>query len=238
MRKQDRWQAILNLCQTKEKVTTEDILHICPVSIATIRRDLQQMEDLHMIHRFHGGAMSNTQVDELPMIYKSSENASEKVKIARKAAQLIQNNQTIYLDAGSTTFEMIPYIHSKNITVVTIGIPHLSALLERNIHTIVLPGTLRKSTEAITGAKTFEYLDSFYFDLAFMGANGIHPKAQITTTNDWEAAVKEKVIQRSNKAYILADCTKFNRIYPIKFANLDDVICISDSHPIQMTYLD
>ena len=96
--------------------------------------------------------------------------------------------------------------------------------MEKNIRTIVLPGFVRKSTEAITGAQTFNQLDHFYFDCAFLGANGIDEKAQLTTTNEWEAVVKEKVIQQSNKAFILADQTKFNKICPIKFANLGDVI--------------
>ena len=236
MNKQDRWQKILKLTQEKNKVSSEEIQKECHTSIATVRRDLQQMEDLQLIQRYHGGAMCMTQVDELPMLYKSSENISEKIQIARKAASKIRNNQTIYIDAGSTTFEMIPYIHSKNITIVTIGIPHLNALMNKNIQTFVLPGIVRKSTEAITGAKTLEYLDHFYFDCAFLGTNGIHEKAGITTTNDWEAAVKEKVIHRCSQAYILADSTKFNKIYPIKYADLDDVICISEIQPFPMHY--
>ncbi len=109
--------------------------------------------------------------------------------------------------------------------------------MEKDIRTIVLPGFIRKSTEAITGAQTFNQLDNFYFDCAFLGVNGIHEKAQITTTNEWEAAVKEKVIHQSNKSFILADQTKFNKICPIKYANLDDVTCISMIKPFKMKYL-
>ena len=195
------------------------------------------MEDLKLVQRFHGGVTLNPDANELPMVYRSNEQISEKTWIAKQAALQIKDNQTIYLDAGSSTYEMIPFIHSKNITVVTIGIPHLSLLMENNIRTIVLPGFIRKSTEAITGAQTFNQLDNFYFDCAFLGVNGIHEKAQITTTNEWEAAVKEKVIHQSNKAFILADQTKFNKICPIKYANLDDVICISMIKPFKMKYL-
>ena len=218
MVKQERWKIIIDLCQNNKKVYNEDLKIACKTSIATVRRDLQQMEDLKLVQRFHGGVTLNPDANELPMVYRS-------------------NNQTIYLDAGSSTYEMIPFIHSKNITVVTIGIPHLSLLMEKDIRTIVLPGFIRKSTEAITGAQTFNQLDNFYFDCAFLGVNGIHEKAQITTTNEWEAAVKEKVIHQSNKAFILADQTKFNKICPVKYANLDDVICISMIKPFKMKYL-
>ena len=217
MVKQQRWKIIIDLCQNNKKVYNEDLKIACKTSIATVRRDLQQMEDLKLVQRFHGGVTLTW--------------------IAKQAALQIKDNQTIYLDAGSSTYEMIPFIHSKNITVVTIGIPHLSLLMEKDIRTIVLPGFIRKSTEAITGAQTFNQLDNFYFDCAFLGVNGIHEKAQITTTNEWEAAVKEKVIHQSNKAFILADQTKFNKICPIKYANLDDVICISMIKPFKMKYL-
>ena len=237
MIKQERWKIIIDLCKKNEKIYNEDLKIACKTSIATVRRDLQQMEDLKLVQRFHGGVMLNPETKELPMLYRSNEQISEKAWIARQAALQIKDNQTIYLDAGSSTFEMISFIHSKNITVVTIGIPHLSLLMEKNIRTIVLPGFVRKSTEAITGAQTFNQLDHFYFDCAFLGTNGIDEKAQLTTTNEWEAVVKEKVIQQSNKAFVLADQTKFNRICPIKFANLDDVICISTIKPFHMRYL-
>lgn len=237
MVKQERWKIIIDLCQNNKKVYNEDLKIACKTSIATVRRDLQQMEDLKLVQRFHGGVTLNSDANELPMVYRSNEQISEKTWIAKQAALQIKDNQTIYLDAGSSTYEMIPFIHSKNITVVTIGIPHLSLLMEKDIRTIVLPGFIRKSTEAITGAQTFNQLDNFYFDCAFLGVNGIHEKAQITTTNEWEAAVKEKVIHQSNKAFILADQTKFNKICPIKYANLDDVICISMIKPFKMKYL-
>ena len=237
MVKQERWEIIIDLCKKSEKVYNEDLKIACETSIATVRRDLQQMEDLKLVQRFHGGVMLNPEANELPMVYRSNDQISEKTWIAKQAALQIKDNQTIYLDAGSSTYEMITFIHSKNITVVTIGIPHLSLLMERDIRTIVLPGFVRKSTEAITGAQTLNQLDNFYFDCAFIGVNGIHEKAQITTTNEWEAVVKEKVIHQSNKAFILADQTKFNKICPIKYANLDDVICISTIKPLKMRYL-
>lgn len=111
------------------------------------------MEDLKLVQRFHGGVTLNPDANELPMVYRSNEQISEKTWIAKQAALQIKDNQTIYLDAGSSTYEMIPFIHSKNITVVTIGVPHISLLMEYNIRTIVLPGFVRKSTEAAYDGK-------------------------------------------------------------------------------------
>ncbi|MDD7281773.1 MAG: DeoR/GlpR family DNA-binding transcription regulator [Erysipelotrichaceae bacterium] len=227
---------MLELCQTKKKVYTEEIMECCHCSIATVRRDLQEMEDNHMIQRFHGGALQ-INANELPMFYKSVDHYEEKDRIARKACEQIKDHQVIYLDAGSSTFEMIKYIYSKDITVVTIGIPHVIELMNRNIKTIVLPGLVYKQTEAISGKITVDALSSYHFDCAFMGVNGIDEVHQITTTNKWEAKVKEKVIKQSDRSFILADHTKFHKVYPLQYAKLSDVTCISCISPIKMKYI-
>lgn len=230
MAKQQRWAKILELCEKNDAVYVQNLVDILHVSEATIRRDLQQMEDLSLVSRFHGGVRTNNKGNnEPPMLYKAETNYEQKKMIARLAARQIKDNQMIFIDAGSSTLEMLKYITAKNITVVTIGIPHIQKLIERKIRIISLGGTVRFTTEAITGNQTLQQLSELYFDITFLGVNGIHVKGGLTTTNDQEAAVKSKVIEHSQKTFILADHSKFNRLYPVKFGNLDDVtvICYS-----------
>ena len=103
-------------------MSVHDLSKHFDVSLATIRRDLLQMEDNSLIDRYHGGAKMNASgLMEPPMNLKQSTNAAAKNMVARYAARLIKDYQMIYIDAGSATLEMIDYIVSKNITVVTIG---------------------------------------------------------------------------------------------------------------------
>lgn len=230
MTKQQRWTKILELCEKNDAIYVQSLVNVLQVSEATIRRDLQQMEDLSLVLRFHGGVRANNKGNnEPPMLYKSETNFEQKKMIAELAAKQIKDNQMIFIDAGSSTLEILKYITAKNITVVTIGIPHIQKLIERNIRTIALGGTVRFTTEAITGNQTLKQLSELYFDVTFLGVNGIHVKGGLTTTNEQEAAVKSKVIQHSQKTFVLADQSKFNRLYPVKFGNLDDVtvICYS-----------
>ena len=230
MSKQKRWSRIIESCKSRDHLSVDELVDILHVSPATVRRDLQQMEDLNMITRYHGGAkISGSQYDEPSMIIKSEANTAQKRQIAYLAAKQIRNNQMIYIDAGSTTYEMINYISVKNITVVTPGIPHLSILGKREIPTIVLGGAFRYSTEAVTGAQAAKQLEEMYFDIAFIGTNAIHEQIGFTTSNEMEAATKNMAIQRSKVSYILADSSKFNMLCPVKFANLDDAIILSDS---------
>lgn len=229
MLKQHRWATILELCQQSSEVSVEILVDKLGVSEATIRRDLQQMADLRMISRYHGGAkLNNDQTGEPPMLFKSEKNIGAKNKVARLAASLVQDNQMIFLDAGSSTYEMLDYITAKNITIITIGIPHIHKLTQNSTRTIVLGGAIRWSTQAITGYQTLKQLDDMFFDVAFIGVNGIHKQLGYTTTNEQEAAVKSKVMEHANTSYLLADGTKFNKLFPVKYASLSDGILLTD----------
>ncbi len=228
MNKEKRWSQITELCKTKEITMVDDIIQKLHISPATVRRDLQAMEDLGMIIRTHGGAkIAGSQYDEPSMILKNESNSAEKKQIAYAAAKLIKDNQMVYLDAGSTTYAMLEYITAKNITVVTPGIPHVEILGKKGISTIMLGGIVRWSTQAITGKQASKQLNDYYFDVCFIGTNGIHEQIGFTTSNEMEAETKSIAIQHSKQAYILADASKFNRLCLVQFAKLEDatVIC-------------
>ncbi|MCR5066470.1 MAG: DeoR/GlpR family DNA-binding transcription regulator [Erysipelotrichaceae bacterium] len=230
MKKEIRWNNIIATIREQQDVSVQQLAETYNTSLSTIRRDLQEMEDLAIIERYYGGARINdSRISEPPMLLKSGTNSHSKLEVGRYAASLIKDNQMIFIDAGSATFAMLDYILARNITVVTNGIPHITKLISRDINTIVLGGTVRKSTMAITGTKALEQFNSFFFDLAFLGVNGIHPMAGLSTTNDYEASGKHMVITRSQQAYVLADHSKFNLIYPGKFADIGEVGILTDT---------
>lgn len=228
--KNKRWDLIISEIRNKKVVNVNELAKMLNVSSSTIRRDLNYMEDLNIIRRYYGGAkIVDEIINEPPMAIKSSSQERSKKDVALLAARLIKDNQMIYIDAGSSTYEMIDFISAKNITVVTTGIPHISKLgKKKNIHTIVLGGTVKWSTEAITGRRVLEEVGKMLFDVSFMGVNGIHERVGFTCTSESESEVKAKVIEQSSVAYGLVDNTKFNKLFPEKFADLKDIILLSD----------
>lgn len=109
---------------------------------------------------------------------------------------------------------MLNYVRAKNITVVTIGLRHISeAQPQLDSTRILLGGTIRWTDRAVTGNLTLRQLDDLFFDIAFLGVNGIHEKVGFTTTNEQEADVKAKVIAHSSSTFVLADGSKFNKLY-------------------------
>lgn len=235
--KNKRWSNILELCEKQSAVTVYQLVEALNVSEATIRRDLQSMEDEHLIVRFHGGArIIDAALKEKTMSMKSLLNVEEKEKISRFGASLIQDGQIVFLDAGTTTYSLIDYIKAKDITVVTTGIPHLTKLAQKNIKTFALSGFVKPSTAAVTGKETVHQISNMNFDIALLGTNGIHSQAGFTTTEEYEGEAKEMAIQQAKKSYVLADKSKFNKLCFVRFAHLNEATVVIDEKVADFDY--
>jgi DeoR family fructose operon transcriptional repressor len=217
----ERHRIILQLLKEKNVVEIQDIMELTNTSESTIRRDLSQLEDQKFLKRIHGGASRlQGKLQEPSMIEKSSKNLQEKRMIAQYAASLVEEGDCIYLDAGSTVIEMIEFLPSKDIVVVTNGLTHLTPLLRKGIPTYLIGGLAKPNTNAFIGRGALAGLDLYRFDKCFMGVNGIHPQFGFTTPDQEEAMVKQKAISLSREAFVLTDNTKFAEI---SFAKIIDI---------------
>lgn len=224
-----RWMRILELLKDRPEITVEDLVQTLGVSQSTVRRDLRAMEDQNLLIRYHGGARPmDGKSTEHPLAIRALLNTPGKKSIARYAASLIQDHQMIYLEGGSTTFEMIPYIRAKHISVVTNGIQHALELDRRGITTFLLCGLIEPKTVNVFGKQTLALLSQMRFDTAFMGTNGIHQAEGLTVHYEYGADSKAQAIRNAKTAYVLADCSKFNILCLHKFADLKDVTIITD----------
>lgn len=228
-----RQQVILDLLQQDGVVKLQDICNRTTSSESSIRRDLQVLEDQGRLVRIHGGAKVKQSLQrELDMIGKSTQNISDKQEIAQYVATLIQDDDVLYLDAGTTTLALIPFLKQKHhLTVVTNGVEHAACLADLNIRTFLLGGQLKNTTKAIVGVEAVRNLANFRFNKAFLGINGIHEKYGLTTPDPEEAEVKKTAIERSEKSYVLADQSKFNCVSFTKVAATNVVTIITKQLP-------
>ncbi|GLB59429.1 DeoR/GlpR family DNA-binding transcription regulator [Cytobacillus sp. NCCP-133] len=225
----ERHKLILQLLKAKGVVKIQDLVDITETSESTIRRDLTQLEEGKHLKRIHGGAARlQGKLEEPSMSEKSSKNLQQKRQIAQYAASLVEEGDSIYLDAGSTVTEMIPYLPAKEIVVVTNGLMHINALLERNIKTYVIGGFAKEQTKAIIGRGALASLEHYRFDKCFMGVNGIHPQFGYTTPDQDEAMIKQMAISLSREAFVLSDDTKFSEIAFAKIADLHTAAIITN----------
>ena len=237
---EERHQAILDLLQQQDVVKMKALCRLLDASESTIRRDLQLLEEQGLVTRIHGGAkrLNKLQV-ELGQIEKTSKNVHEKNEIAKFAASKIQLGCVIYLDAGTTTQAIIPYLTPEmNLTVVTNGVDTASLLADHHIQTYLLGGRVKNKTKAMVGAGALETLLQFQFNQAILGTNGVDQYSGLTTPDPEEATLKRFAIQQANQTMVLADHTKFDAISFSKFAELAQVQLITDqlSPALRQTY--
>ena len=228
---EDRILLILKLIETQGSIENSKIIKDLKISEATLRRDLAYLEKENKIKRVRGGAVLRKVARKEIEIKEKITNKDSKKKIAQMAAQFISDGDYIYLDAGTTTYEIIDYIKGKDIKVVTNGIIHLERLIANDIETYLIGGRIKKSTLAIVGVKALRDLSEFRFDKAFIGINGINENGYSTHDVE-EALIKKQAIENSNKAFILADSTKFDMIYFANVAKLEEATIITDKKEI------
>ncbi|GAA0372518.1 DeoR/GlpR family DNA-binding transcription regulator [Alkalibacterium iburiense] len=226
----ERHQYILNKLYHVQAVTVQELVEELGHSESTIRRDLRQLEEQNQLVRVHGGAKRlRKTVSEASMEEKSVKNSQEKKRIATYASTLIKDKEVIFLDAGTTTYEMIPFLKGKDITVVTNGVPHALSLSEHRIPTILIGGRIKQNTRAIIGPIAEKQLEQFHFSKAFLGMNGVDLTYGLTTTDVEEASIKNKAMNQANQSFVLADHSKLKEVSAVKVADIDDGILITET---------
>ncbi|MBT2582179.1 DeoR/GlpR family DNA-binding transcription regulator [Planococcus sp. ISL-109] len=217
----ERHKLILTLLKEKQSIKIQDLVELTAASESTIRRDLTELEELQKLERVFGGArVIDPNLPEPSIIDKAAKNLKEKQIIARYASSLVKTGDAIFLDAGTTTSQMIPFLKGKNVTVVTNGLSHLEALLEQGITSYLTGGFIKSRTGALVGPQTIQSLENYRFDKSFLGVNGIHLINGFTTPDPEEAAVKRMACELSRSCFVLADQSKYGKV---SFAHIMDL---------------
>lgn len=227
---EERHNIILDLLREKGVIKIIDLIEATNTSESTIRRDLTYLESINALKRIHGGAtLPKGRLIEPSYSEKEVQSVDEKKIIAKYAASLIEDGDSVYLDAGTSTYEMIQYIDKNNIVVVTNGLKHINALIDKNINAYILGGKIKNTTKAVIGSDALKSLEKFRFDKCFLGINGIHIECGFTTPDSEEAMLKENAIKHSRQSFVLADESKFGEVSFVKVADLKDAVIITNS---------
>lgn len=225
---EERQEAIATLVTERGRVSVADLASAFEVTTETVRRDLDSLERSGVVRRVHGGAVpfSLRSGRERSLAERLGSNAEHKAAIARRALDLIPSDSgSILLDGGTTTnllATMLP--HDTNLSVVTNSVPAAGTLAGvSGIRLELLGGRVRGTTQACVGVDTVRALSKLHVDVAFIGTNGVSPTAGFTTPDPDEAAVKHAMLSAAQHVVILADSTKTQRDYLVRFAEVPDV---------------
>jgi DeoR family fructose operon transcriptional repressor len=228
----ERWDRLRALIRQNRIVRIEELCRELDVSPATVRRDLEQLEERGEIRRVHGGAVNvESRVEEPLFDAKTGIASKEKQRIAQAALAYLKPNDTVYLDGGSTVLELARLLHDyTNLTVVTNSLRAALELAGRGPRLILVGGELRRLSQTVVGPLTRQLLQGLHLNTAFMGTIGLTGEEGLTTTDPAEAFTKELVMSRADRVVVLADSSKAGKVAFAHAGHLDGVdVVITDT---------
>ncbi len=236
MLNEERKRKIVSITNEMQSVSIPELMEMLGASQSTIRRDLNELNNSRMLKKVYGGAVSlknGIQTADESVLQRKDLNIESKKIIARYAASLIKNTDVVYLDAGTTTAEMLPYLQDTAATYVTNCISHASFLASCGQKVYIPGGSLKPQTEALIGSDTLKYIENMNFTIGFFGTNGISMQEGFTTPDPEEGRVKRTAFFHCQEAYILSDKSKFNIICTYTFAPINKGFIVTDSNAPQ-----
>ncbi len=229
---EERQQAIATYINKHSICRVNELCKLTKSSESTIRRDLIELEKRGVIVRVHGGARSLQDYSrDVEQQVRFNLNVDNKREIARFAViNHVTNGDHIFLDAGTTTYEMVPFLREVNdLHVVTNGVDVALACLDNGIYTRLLGGEAKIETHAVVGNTTMKQLQEMNFTVSFIGANGLTAKGQFTTPDPAEAGIKKAAIKQAKESFILMDSSKIGAANFASFAHINEAILITNN---------
>jgi DeoR family transcriptional regulator of aga operon len=224
---EERRALLLKKLQEDGYIQVTDLAEEFDISSATIRRDLIMLEQEGICIRKRGGAVRSTQsvTMELPYDVKQHRNTDEKGRIAAAAIDMVENGDTILLDAGSTIFQLACRLHTKErLTVVTHDLNIAYKLATNpNINLICTGGIARANVYTLQGSQVVDFIRGLRVDKSFIGADAIHHDGTISNVNIEEVPIKQAMIQAASQTILLSDSTKFGTTAFAKVCDIRDL---------------
>jgi DeoR family transcriptional regulator, aga operon transcriptional repressor len=227
VRKMERLSAILEQLGGNGSASVDELARMLGVSGATVRRDLRQLADQHLLARTHGGAVVQAVSYELPIRYRSGRRSEQKRRIGAAAAKLVPDRGVAGITGGTTTTEAARALASRSdLTVVTNALNIAAELAVRpNLRLVVTGGVARSASFELVGPVAEQTLSGYNLDIAIVGVDGIDHAAGCTTHDDVEARTNAILVRQARQCVVVADSSKlgkvaFARICPISAVDL------------------
>lgn len=227
-RRQDR---ILEQLYEKGEVNVKELSFEFCVTPITIRRDLDTLSEKGLIDRIHGGAIMTKKLrDEALFIEKGYRNIDEKSHIGQIAASFIKEDETVFINSGSTTLEVIKQLSRKHVRVITNNAAAISAHKDSLVELFLVGGEYREASQSLIGDMAQETLSHVYSSWTILGVNGISTQFGITTNVQQETSVNRIMVERCHGSVIVvADSSKIGIVSNFSTASIEKVsILITD----------
>lgn len=230
----ERWSRIIDMLHATKVTSVEQFSNSLKVSPATIRRDLNELHAEGRLSRVRGGAIAvdskSTPRDpyfglsgQLKQADTLEVHIAEKRAIGEKAASMIEDNDSIIIDGGSTTVNMTQHIKASNLMVLTTSIPIMTSLLGRpKIRILIAGGEVFQEQALVLDPYSHGIVDKFSATKLFIGAQAITPRG-LMQTDPLLVQNEQQLISRADKVIVLADSSKFEAKASLSVCSLDKI---------------
>jgi len=237
-KKTNRINCLIDIIKSKNGASVKELALLLDVSEMTIRRDLTVLEQNNIVNNVYGATIYNpaNKQEQLDLSYELTSaqvtQDTEKRKIGVFAASLIEPNDIVVIDTGSTTDMLAQSIDEQlEATILCYNANILNSLkLKENLSLTFSGGKFHPKTQMVESAEGIALIHSMRFTKAFVSAAGIHRNFGVTCAYHYEIATKKAIMQSSVQKILLLDSSKFDQVKPAFFADLKDFdVVITDN---------
>lgn len=231
--KENRRKQIEALVARRDTVTMEELRDTFGVSMNTVRSDVAYLVDTGAVEKIYGGVRA-LQRQEVPLFTQRTQlRTEEKRRLARRAQEFIEDGDTLYIDAGTTTMHLIDFLDpGKRVTIVTGNLYVVHQAYDKpHVEVIVLPGAMNRRTNSVSDVSTLEFLGRYRFAKAFMGASGVSPEGRLNVSTYIEYELKKLAVAQSRQAWLLLDSGKFGSGSLMSYGVLEDMTGLITAPP-------
>lgn len=214
MRRNQRIHQILSAIVAHGSLEVPELAEQFGVSHATIRRDLEVLEQQRLVSRTRGGATTHAAFNDMPLTYKTTQDLVEKRKIAHEARRHLAGARVIGMTGGTTVTEFAHLLlEAEGLTVVTNALNVALHLLDNSrLRVFAAGGEVRSSSQETVGHSAEAFLAEYNIDVAFVGVDGVDASAGCTNYDPAGARANAALLKRARRAIVLADATKIGRV--------------------------
>lgn len=220
-----RHKEILQLLEKQGAVSIRELTKTLYASEATIRRDLAELEKIGALKRTYGGARSVLDTnDQVPLFIRESLDSKAKDELCRRAAALVHEGDTVFVDGSSTVQYLIKYIsHLSDVILVTYSIKTAELACASHIKTYCAGGLLLENSLVCTGAKTLEFARNVNTDICFLSCKGMTEQGVFSDTSEEETAVRRAFMENARTRVMLMTGNKLGNSYLHTLCHADEI---------------
>lgn len=212
---EERRDKILEILAKENRVNVNELASFFKIGEATIRRDLDELEDRGLLRRTHGGALLADNISlETSIKERETKNREAKIRIATFVSQLIRNGETLMIDGGTTTLEVARLLKTKRNLVIITNAPSIAdEIVSYETSTVILTGgEFQEKTRVLVGPIAERTIRQFRADKAVLGMSSIIPEEGFFTANIYEATIKKTFMECAKEVIIVMDSSKVGKI--------------------------